>query len=202
VKVALLLRVRRGILAGEDAYEANVVRPIAQDFEGLHEPGQPVALDAHLFLDLGRSLRRPGLLDGNRRLRCGLSWRALGRPGLGAADSGCLSRDLHSFHAGLTLGGPGRLLHGWRFGRDGSGLRGRGLGAGLNGRGRLGGGLIYQNLPNFLNLLPSLGRGFGGRPLARRGRRCGNRTVGAANQRRLAQDGAGELGDGLHGPSI
>jgi hypothetical protein len=90
MKVALLFRVCRGILTGEDSDEANVVGPITQDLKSLHEPGEPVALDAHLFLDLGGSLRRTRLLDGSGRLGgSDLGWR-----GLGAAVGGCLRSDL------------------------------------------------------------------------------------------------------------
>jgi hypothetical protein len=66
VEVALLLGVRGRILAGEHAHEADVVGAIAHDLERLHEAGEPVALDAHLLLDLGGGLRGAGVVGGSR----------------------------------------------------------------------------------------------------------------------------------------
>jgi hypothetical protein len=65
VKVALLLRVRRRILARQHAHEAHVVRAITQDLERLHETREPVARDSELRLDLGGR-------DGGARI---LRWR-------------------------------------------------------------------------------------------------------------------------------
>jgi hypothetical protein len=127
VKVPLLLRVRRGILARKHADQPNVVGPIAQDLESLHEPGQALALDAHLLLDLGRGLRRPRIFGWY------FGWylrRRLGRRGLGDRTLGRRRLSGHSrLGRHLTFGRGG--LSGDAFGRSSFG---RLSALGLDGR--------------------------------------------------------------------
>jgi hypothetical protein len=68
VEISLLLGVGGRILTRQNAHEADVVGAIAQDLESLHEPREPVTLDAELLLDLGRRLGRAWIFDGRRRL--------------------------------------------------------------------------------------------------------------------------------------
>jgi hypothetical protein len=79
VEVALLLGVGGRVLAGEDTHEPDVVRTIAQNLESFHEPGEPVALDAHFFLDLRGGLRGAGIIDGRRLARGGFRRRGFRR---------------------------------------------------------------------------------------------------------------------------
>lgn len=213
MEIALLLGVGRRIVTREDANQADVVRAIANDLEGLHEPGEPIALDAHLFLDLGGRLRGARILDRDGRLcglrlgqgrrlasgRFGLGGRAFGRARFRATLRDCRRAVGGGLGRGRLrgLGGNRRGLSGGRRGLGGGRRDLRGGRRGLRGgrRGLDGGrrGLCLRCC--------ALGRGLGG--AARRCRGRGTRgTVGATNHRRLTQDGAGELGDGLHGASI
>jgi hypothetical protein len=72
VKVALLLGVRRRVLAAQHAHQPHVVGVVAHDIERLHQPGQPIALDAERLLDLRPRRRGALLFDG---LRLGLGGR-------------------------------------------------------------------------------------------------------------------------------
>jgi hypothetical protein len=194
VEVALLLGVGRRVLAGEHADEAHVVRAVADHFERLHEPREPIALDPELLLDLGRGLCCARIFG----------WRR-GRLHGGRLRRRCFRR--------LSFGSLAGIRRGGRLGRRlGFGVAGRRRA--LDGRLRpcLGGRLACRfalSLRRFDRLY-----GLGGCILRRgaalrrclgsfRSRRRGTgRAVGAANHRRLAQNGAGELGDGLHGASI
>jgi hypothetical protein len=53
VEIALLLRVRRRILAGHHAHEPHVVGTPAHHLEGLHQAREAIAFDAQLLFDLG-----------------------------------------------------------------------------------------------------------------------------------------------------
>ena len=193
MKVALLLRVRRRILARQDADETNVVGAIADDLERLHEPGETIALDAHLLLDLGGGHRGAGILGRGRRLGGSDPFGGRSRLGLGGAF-------------GCTLGlsaGFDRTLGGARVRRRlGLGRLGDGRGVGRLDRGgfRRSGG---RSLGLRRGCLACFDLGSGGLGSGRLGGGRGlRRTMGAANDCRLAQDGAGELGNGLHGASI
>jgi hypothetical protein len=100
VKVALLLRVGGRVLAGEHAHEADVVSPVADHLERFHEAREPIALDAHLFFDLGGGLRRARIFGGSCRLRrrCG------GRVALDGAGRALGGRGLAPGSRGLALG--------------------------------------------------------------------------------------------------
>lgn len=180
VEVALLLGVRGRIFAREDAHETNVVGAITHDVEGLHEAGEAIALDAHLLLDLGCSLRRARVL-GRRRGSAALGGRGLGARRFG--DRFAALRLSSRLGRNVTLDGGGRL--GRRLG----------LSARLGGRRRVRRGRDRLGLRRSRGLagLLGLGRRF-------RGRGAGG-TMSAANDRRFAQNDAGELGDGLHGAS-
>jgi len=107
VEVALLLRVRRRILAAHHANQPDVVGTTAHHLERLHQAREPIAIDAHLFFDLGRRADRT-LVDGWRRARFGR--RALLRRGLG----GRLRR--RGFALGFTLGRGFTLGSGFALG--------------------------------------------------------------------------------------
>jgi hypothetical protein len=174
VEIALLLGVGRRILTREDAHEAHVVGAVAHDLEGLHEPSEAIAFDAHLLLDLGGRLRGAWILGRGR----------LG----GRLGAGRLGRDLGPFRLRRSgrLGGHVSLDGGGRF--DGA----------LRRASRVDGRHGVRWRRDRLALRRSGGlRGLGLRSSSRRGRGAGG-TMGTANHRRFAQDGAGELGDGLH----
>jgi hypothetical protein len=78
IEVALLLRARRRILAGQHAHEAHVVGAPTHHLQRLHQPGETVALDAHLLFDLRRRARR-ALVGGRRRRRLGGAFGLAGR---------------------------------------------------------------------------------------------------------------------------
>jgi len=121
IEVALLLRVRRRILAAHDANQSHVVGAPAHHLERLHQAREPIAIDAHLFFDLGRRAHR-ALVDGWRRARFG--GRALRRRDLsGRLRRRGLSRLLR--RCGFALGRRA-LRFGSSFGR-GFGGRLRGL---------------------------------------------------------------------------
>jgi hypothetical protein len=74
-EIALLLRVRRRILAAQHAHQAHVVRAVAHDLERLHQTGEPIAGDRQLLFDLGGGLhgavidrRRGGRVGGSLAL--------------------------------------------------------------------------------------------------------------------------------------
>jgi hypothetical protein len=127
VEVALLLRVRRRILAGHHAYEPHVVGAPTHHFQRLHQAREPIAFDAELLFDLcGRRCgrRHRGFVDGRRRFRRRATFtrRRLGasfRGGTGVAFRGGLATGRFA-----RFGGRGRCgrLGGGRFGLAGSGL--------------------------------------------------------------------------------
>jgi hypothetical protein len=222
VKIALLLGVRGRILSREDAHQPHVVGAVAHDLEGLHEPREAIALDGHLLFDLGRRQRGSRIL---RRRRVGgsrfgaLTFGGALVDGAGAGTFiGAVFRDRRGLAFGRcrlrrrlrgALGGSGRFLDGGRSvgghrlgvlslgalgNRDLSGFAAKRFGAKRFGAKRFGAKRFGAKR---LGLRRLFGRCLGG------GRRSGaSRTMGTANERRLAQDGAGELGDGLHWASI
>jgi hypothetical protein len=152
VKVSLPLGVGGRIFAGQDPHEANVVGAVAQDLERLHKTSEPVALDAHLLLDLGSSEGRARILDRRRlggrsfrRRRLGgrrFGRRTIGRRRLGLARNafcrGLGRSGLRLCRRSLRLGSPAsrldvRLsrgrLHARLDGRDGLGGRRAALGS-------------------------------------------------------------------------
>jgi hypothetical protein len=199
IEVALLLRVRRRVLAAHHAHETDVVRAVAHHLQRIQEPREPVALDAQRLFDLGRRGDRPrvGLGGG------GFLGRALRRGGL---------RRRHLIRRGGLVGGSfalgdrgGGFDLGRRFGRGRLGLGRRG---GLGG-GRLAGRCLRgRRLRDWRGLLGRLSLGLVETlaHLCRRGRRGLRRwrtgrplgPVRAPDARGLPQDGARELGDGLH----
>ncbi len=249
-EVALLLGIRRRILAGQHPHEPHVVRAPAHDLESLHQPGESITRDAELRFNLrgGRRCRlgsrtHGGLIDGSgrRRLarRCfrrvllgrGFRWRAVrlarsahrrvlgyafcsrrlgrcfaGRRFVGhrfGRFTGRFGRFAGLRFAGLRFAGlrfAGRRFAGRRFGRfAGRRFAGRRFGrfAGRHFAGR--------RFSRFAGCLALTARGLRARSLclARRlssGRGwSGRRTMQLTDPRRLTQDDAGELGDGLHG---
>ena len=199
MKFALFLGVGGRILAREHAHETNVVGAIAQDLQRLHQASESIARDAHLLFDLGGGLRGPRILDrrgrlGGRRFVSGTF--AGGLHGSGLIPCCCVWR-----------GGFGRRLDGLAgsFRRRLDELRSN-FRRCLDGDNWLGRRSTFRLESGGLRLADL---GCGGRALDAFGRRClgrgwrrTGRTVGATDNRRLAQDGAGELGDGLHGASI
>jgi hypothetical protein len=193
VKVSLLLGIGGRVFAGEHAHEADIVRAVAQDLERLHQPSEPVALDAHLLFDLGGRLCRAGILGRRCHKRGALGRRPLGRRSLGR--SGLLGRS----SLGRSGGFGGRGL---RLGRRSLRLGSHAARLDIRlGRGRFGARLDGRDgLGRRRNRSSAFGRRR--RRFGRSWRGGVSRAVGATNDRRLAQDCAGELGDGLHGASI
>jgi hypothetical protein len=195
VKIALLLRLRRRIFAAQNAHQADVVGTVTQNVQRFQQARQPIALNVQLRFD--RRARRIGR-------------RRLGRRGVGGRRS---RRFVASGFAGgglvgCWLAGGGRFVgvaaadfddgagrrtgFVWRrgiFGRRGGFGRRRGF--------RVGGCLVRQ-------FSRRVAARFGGR-LSRGGFRrfrgrlgCGGRSKRAPDLRRLSQDDARKLSDGLH----
>jgi hypothetical protein len=178
IEVALLLRVGWRILAAHHANQAYVVGAPAHHLERLHQAREPIAIDAHLFFDLGRRAHR-ALVDGWWRAR--FRRRALGRRGLSGRLRGGLSGRLRGGLSGRLRGLSGRLRRGFALGgrslRFDSGF-GRGFGGRLRGlRGR------FSRLRRFRRRFD--GSRFGGLL----GRACLRRVRRAGLRRRLARAG-------------
>jgi hypothetical protein len=214
-EVALLLGVRRRILAGQNAHEPDIVGAPAHHFQRLHQPREPIALDAHLLFDFGGCTRgavidgrcsarlgartlRAGLFFGRGRRRLTGRFVSLARRRFGRR----LARRRRFLRCRFVPGGFARRLarvargnFARRFARLARG------GFGRFARSRLGRRLARRRFlrSRVGRWLGSLTRGglLGGH--RRGGRRWRGRwTMGLPNLRRLAQDDAGELGDGLH----
>jgi hypothetical protein len=113
VEVTLFLGAGWRILAAHHAHEPHVVGAPAHHLQRLHQPGETIALDAHLFFDLGRRAHR-ALVDGGRPARVRCRAFALGR------------RRLH----GRTFAFGRRRLRGRAFAFGRYRLRGRAVTAG------------------------------------------------------------------------
>jgi len=110
-ELTLLLGVRRRILTGQHAHEPHVVGAPAHHLERLHQPGEPIALDAELLFDLGRRQRSAFIDDSGRARVAGRFFRGRRR---------------------VCVGGLRLLARGLR--RLGRRLRGRARGLGLGFR--------------------------------------------------------------------
>ena len=212
VVLADLAGVRGRIFTLHDPDEANVVDPVFHRVEGLEQAREPLLLDPHLLFDLGarsRISRHDGRIDlGLRRRRgCGrlsilcarafcdaraFATRLLGAALRAARGFGALARlALRGRRDRRILGRRRRLIVGPRRLSDQLRRHARRLGS---SRG------VGSSALRHLALAGRLGR-----IRRRRRRRSGLRArrnlreVSFANARGIAQQRAGELGEGLHG---
>ena len=219
-EVALLLCAGRRVFTRHHAHESDVVGAIAYDLQRLHQALQAIAFDRELLLDLGRGtraafVRRRGRLGRRFAFSGGRCCFAVGRRFFGRR-----SRFRFRGSNRFRLGRRSRFRFGrrfrrrrrfgvrrrsrFRFGRSFAfGRRSRfrfGRSFAFGGRSRFGRSFAFGGRSRFRFAFGRRGyRGLFGLRLRARldGRLHG--TVGATDDRRLAQEGAGELSDGFHG---
>jgi hypothetical protein len=209
VKIALLLRLRRRIFTAQNPHQADVVGTVAQNVQRFQQARQPIALNVQLRFD--RRARRIGQSRLGRRRFSGRSSRRFVASGgfagggfAGCRFAGCRFAASRRF-TGVIAADFGRVGFGTGFVRRRGVFRWRG---GFRVGGRLGCWFVRRCLAGhrFAGCFARwFGRrvaaGFGGRRSVGgfRGRLwCGGRSERAPDLRRLPQDDARKLGDGLH----